>query len=284
VAALATGNGWTITLQDFDALNQEVQDIWNQNAAFWDEQMGEEGNTWHKELIRPAVERLLKLKPGELVLDVACGNGLFSRHMAHLGAQVVATDFSEKLIELAKARTTKHAERIEYRVIDATNEEQLLTLGKRRFDAAVCNMAIMDMSSITPLLSALSQLLKANGRFVFSIPHPCFNNGSTLVAEQQDKEGEFITTYAVKVAKYLGGTPKKGVAIIGQPAKQYYFDRPLHVLFNACFDVGFVLDGLEEPAFEKPKESKLALKWSDLREIPPILAARLRLTTHVLPQ
>ncbi|MBV8821705.1 MAG: class I SAM-dependent methyltransferase [Ktedonobacteraceae bacterium] len=270
--------------QDFTTLNQEVQDIWNQNAAFWDEQMGHEGNVWHRELIRPAVERLLKLKPGELALEVACGNGLFSRHMAQLGAQVVATDFSEKLIELAKARTTEHPERIEYRVIDATNEEQLLTLGKQRFDAAVCNMSIMDMSSITPLLSALSQLLKVNGRFVFSILHPCFNNSSTLVAEQQDKEGEFITTYAVKVAKYLGGTAKKGVAIIGQPTTQYYFDRPLHVLFNACFDVGFMLDGLEEPAFEKPKESKLPLNWSSMPEIPPILAARLRLTTHAFPQ
>jgi hypothetical protein len=29
--------------------------------------------------------------------------------------------------------------------------------------------------------------------------------------------------------------------MIGQPASQYYFDRPLHILFNACFRAGMVL-------------------------------------------
>ena len=55
------------------------------NAAFWDERMGE-GNDWHRLLIAPAQERLLALQRDELVLDVACGNGQFARHMARLGA------------------------------------------------------------------------------------------------------------------------------------------------------------------------------------------------------
>src|SRR5436305_7719498 len=138
---------------DLKNLNQKTQEAWNQNAALWDEKMGE-GNLFQRVLISPTSERLLDLKPGELVLEIACGNGVFARRMAQLGAQVIATDFSQNLLERAKARATDHADRIEYRLVDATDEAELLTLGKRRFDAAICNMAIMDMAEIEPLMSA----------------------------------------------------------------------------------------------------------------------------------
>ncbi len=262
---------------DPKALNQETRDIWNQNATFWDEKMGD-GNQFQKILVGPASERLLNLKPGELVLEIACGNGVFARHLAQLGAQVIATDFSEQLIERAKARTTEHADRIEYRVVDATNEDQLLALGKRRFDAVVCNMAMMDMVTIEPLMNAASQLLKADGRFVFSIMHPCFNNaGVKLVMEEEDRDGEIVVVHSVKISKYKGMSAQKGIGIIGQPAPHYLFHRPLSVLFNTCFQAGFVLDGLEEPAFGAEDSGERWFSWANFKEIPPVLVARLRL-------
>jgi hypothetical protein len=69
--------------------------------------------------------------------------------------------------------------------------------------------------------------------------------------------------------------------MLGQPVPQYYFDRPLHVLFNACFRVGLVLDGLEEPAFNHPhdgsKVGRMFISWVHYKEIPPVLVARLRI-------
>lgn len=258
------------------SLNQEVHDIWNHNAPFWDEYMGE-GNDFQRLLVGPASERLLNLHPDELVLEIACGNGAFARRMAQLGARVVATDFSEKFIERAKARSAQHADRIEYHVVDATNTEQLVALGQHRFDAIVCNMGIMDMATIDPLMAAISTLLKpAVGRFVFTLMHPCFNSTSTLTLEEEDREGEIIDTYAVKVSTYLHMKPQKGLGVIGQPVPQYYFHRPLHVLLNTCFNAGLVMDGLEEPAFDTPGKSKRALSWVNFTEIPPVLTVRMR--------
>ncbi len=68
--------------------------------------------------------------------------------------------------------------------------------------------------------------------------------------------------------------------MLGEPEPHYYFDRPLHVLFNACFRAGLVIDGLEEPAFNSPHDGSQArrlLSWANYTEIPPILAARLRI-------
>ncbi|MEA2511894.1 MAG: hypothetical protein QOJ59_1381, partial [Thermomicrobiales bacterium] len=48
-------------------------------------------------------------------------------------------------------------------------------------------------------------------------------------------------------------------------------------LFGACFAAGFVLDGLEEPAFEPgTADAGRPFSWVNFPEIPPVLAARLR--------
>jgi 2-polyprenyl-3-methyl-5-hydroxy-6-metoxy-1,4-benzoquinol methylase len=258
--------------------NPEVEDSWNQNAAFWDDYMGAEGNDWHKFLIRPATERLLEIQPNEVVLDIACGNGNFSRHLARLGARVVATDLSEAMLARAQAYPTEQADRITYQVLDATDEAQLLALGQNRFDAAVSNMALMDMVTIEPLLAALAQVLKPGGRFVFSIMHPCFQSRDMAkIAEQEERDGELVTRYAVKVSSYIKPVAFTGVAIIGQPVLQHYFHRPLSVLFKSCFQAEFVLDGLEEPVFEAEPDGRGAFSWTNLNEIPPVLVVRMRL-------
>lgn len=261
-------------------LNEAARDMWDQKASFWDEKMGD-GNDFHRLLVSPAVERLLALQPGETVLEIACGNGVFSRRMAQLGVCVLATDFSVQFLERARARTSEHDDLIDYHLLDATHEEQIVALGKQRFDAAVCNMAIMDIAEIDPLMRGLRQVVKPTGRCVFSLSHPCFNHsGMALCAEANTVDGEIVTTLAVKVTEYLHLRPQKSVGMVGEPVPHYTFDRPLHILFNACFHAGFVLDGLEEPAFHYPEDGsqpRRLLSWTNYREIPAALVARLRI-------
>ena len=235
-----------------------------------------EGNDWHQMLIAPTVEKLLAVRPGERVLDLACGNGQFARRLAFMGARVLACDSSAAFLDCARLRTSDHSARIEYRRIDLTSEEQLAALGTGEFDAAVCNMALMDIACITPLLCAVRRTLKTDGCFVFSVPHPGFNtNGTTLLVERDDYQGDGIVTFSVRVRQYRHLAPQKGIGIVGQPQPHYYFHRPLHTLLGACFAAGMVLDGLEEPVFETPS-TKFAPRWDNCEEIPPVLAARLR--------
>jgi 2-polyprenyl-3-methyl-5-hydroxy-6-metoxy-1,4-benzoquinol methylase len=259
--------------------NEETRQAWNRNAGFWDERMGE-GNDYVDLVEWPAIERLLALRPGERVLDAACGNGLTSRRMAALGAQVAAFDFAEEMISAARLRPVQPGTpAIDYRVLDATDEPALLALGPGSFDAALCNMALMDIAEIRPLMRALAALLRPGGRFVFTLLHPCFNGGSTSrVGEMTEVDGEPVLTYAIKVARYLTPSTEHGSAIFGQPQKQLYFFRPLHLLLNSAFAAGLVMDGIEEPSFppDTPPGRRL-LNWSGLfSEFPPILAVRLR--------
>jgi len=261
---------------DLGALTRETREIWDRKAEHWDAQMGE-GNAFQLGLVGPAAERLLAIRPGETVADIGCGNGVFARRLAQLGAFVVASDFSPRFIERAQARTTEHAERIDYRVVDATDEAQLLALGEGRFDAAVCNMALMDMTTIAPLLRALPRLLKPDGRFVFAVPHPCFNNNDMrMVLEQEERDGVLAERHAVQLSNYLRLPAGKGAGMPGEPAPHYYFHRPLSELFGACFAAGLVMDGMEEPAFGPESSASRPFGWANFRDIPPVLVARLR--------
>jgi 2-polyprenyl-3-methyl-5-hydroxy-6-metoxy-1,4-benzoquinol methylase len=100
-------------------MKDEVRNIWNANAEFWDGRMGE-GNAFHKTLIEPTQLKLLNIKTGQKILDVGCGNGQFARKMAEVGAIVTAIDFSENFI-IAKSKAVK----IKYQVVDATSETDL---------------------------------------------------------------------------------------------------------------------------------------------------------------
>ena len=245
--------------------------MWDTLAPFWDEQI-QAGNTWQRDLIQPAVERLLGIAPGERVLEIACGNGAFARRMAKLGASVLASDFSGPMLDRARA----YGGAVEYRLADATDETALLALGEpASFDAVVCNMAIMDMVEIEPMIAASSKLLRRDGRFVFSILHPAFNGEATRVVEQADDERGVVRTHSVKVSRYIRPSTQLGVAIEGQPVVQWYFHRPLSGLLRSWFRHGFVVDGIEEPVLA-PDDVPPGSTSAVFTEVPPILVARMR--------
>lgn len=262
------------------ALANRTREIWELNAPFWDERMGD-GDEFQRDLIVPAVEGLLGVQEGTSILDVACGNGAFARRLADQGAEVVACDFAETFIALARGRDSRReAARqhpIDYRVVDATDERALLALGEGRFDAILCTMALMDMIDIEPLFWAVPRLLKDHGRFVFTIMHPAFNHQAAhFVAEDRRTDAGREVEYSLKVTNYLRVPPTRGESMSGQPEPSYTFHRPLSEILNAAFNAGLLMDGIAEPAFLGGAGSTKAGSWMNYPTIPPVLAARFR--------
>ncbi len=205
-------------------------EAWEKNAEFWDEQMGDESNFFHCDIVRPNVEKLLEINENDFVLDIACGNGNFSQRMAKQGAKVIAFDYSHKMIELAIKRRNNVLDKVSFHVCDATKYDDLLKLkSEKPFTKAVANMAIMDISEISPLFKAVFDMIDKGGIFVFATHHPCFTY------ENDD---------------YFTSCINKGVAIEGQPMLQNYYHRSISDILNTAFTVGFVLDGLYEVPFE----------------------------------
>ncbi len=227
-----------ITIRFFERGNSmDFQDnglhAWEENAKFWDDAMGDESNFFHRDIVRPNVEKLLEINEEDLVLDIACGNGNFSQRMAMQGARVVAFDYSSKMISLAKKRRADVLDRVSFFVCDATDTAQLLALRQNKpFTKAVANMAIMDISAIKPLMNAVYDMLADDGIFVFATHHPCFTY------ENED---------------YFTSCINKGIAIEGQPVLQNYYHRSISDILSVAFDARFCLDGFYEVPFEGEK-------------------------------
>jgi ubiquinone/menaquinone biosynthesis C-methylase UbiE len=257
---------------------EESARIWDAKAEFWDNAVGPTGNEFHRTLVAPAMMRLLDLKPGERVLDVACGNGQFAREMAHVAGHIEAFDVSPRFIELARAHTAAAGiENVNYSVRDATDPAAMLELGEGCFDAASSCQALMDIPVLEPLFNALRRLLKPGGRFVLSVSHPCFNQaGARMVIEQEEIDGRPVEVYALRVTQYLHNPITRAVGIRGETEPHWDFSRSASDLLRPAFDAGLLLDGLEEPAFPPSKESRHPFSWRNYQHIPPVLVVRLR--------
>ena len=48
---------------------EESKKIWEENAQFWDNAMGDESNEFHREVVRPKVTELLSPNPADYILD-----------------------------------------------------------------------------------------------------------------------------------------------------------------------------------------------------------------------
>jgi SAM-dependent methyltransferase len=104
---------------------------------------------------------LLDPRPGELVLDIGCGDGTLTQQIAAAGAKVIGLDASSDMVEAARVKG------VDAFVADA----QALDLEAQRarfgqFDAAFSNAALHWMLDPAAVARGVFSLLRAGGRFV----------------------------------------------------------------------------------------------------------------------
>jgi SAM-dependent methyltransferase len=104
-----------------------------------------------------AVLQLLAPQPGELILDVGCGDGALTERIAAAGARVIGLDSSPEMVEAARARG------IDAFVADAEAMD-LERFGQ--FDAVFSNAALHWMLDPDAVATGIFKALRDGGRFV----------------------------------------------------------------------------------------------------------------------
>ncbi len=120
----------------------------------------------------PVSEELLRaarLRPGERVLDVACGTGLIARLVAgQVGStgSVVGIDLVPDMIDVARSVPTPEGTHVDWRVGDACS----LPLEPDAFDAVLCQMGLMFMEDQPAATAEMRRVLVSGGRVAVSTP------------------------------------------------------------------------------------------------------------------
>ena len=122
------------------------------------------------------VLRRLSLKPGYVVADVGCGEGLVGlAALEREGVHVVFTDVSPVLVERARdaVRDRGALSRATFAVADAAS---LTALGDASVDAVVSRSALAYLTDKAPAFAAARRVLRRGGRL--SIAEPIFRDAA----------------------------------------------------------------------------------------------------------
>jgi len=109
----------------------------------------------------------LALKPGDALLDLGCGPGLYASRLARAGLRVTGVDYSQRSIEYARQYARDHALGIEYRY------ENYLELADESLYDAAC-LIYGDFCPLAPqqrarLLLNIQRALKPGGKFALDV-------------------------------------------------------------------------------------------------------------------
>jgi ubiquinone/menaquinone biosynthesis C-methylase UbiE len=155
----------------------------------WDKAVEHYENFWQSQL-KPAQDLMLQmaaLRPGEKLIDIACGTGLVTFPAAEeLGPNgfILATDISDGMVnkgrELAQQ---KNHPNVQFERMDA--EE--LTVADAEFDVALCGLGLMYFPDPVKGLKEMYRVLKPGGRAAAAVWGQRNNCGWSAVFEIVDK-------------------------------------------------------------------------------------------------
>lgn len=255
---------------------KSVPSDWNQSADWYDELVGERGHIHHERTIIPGLKRLLKLEPGQRLLDIACGQGVVCRAFAADGIRVTGIDLAEDLIQMARRRV-QHTERERYYRGDVRHLMDVLPKSEAGFDAATCVLAITNMTPLSPVWQSLAAFLKPQGALVIVLLHPCFRipqNSDWHFDEAGNRQlrtiGRYLSSSKFAIQMHPGAAP-------GEMTQTFH--RPLQAYVNTLASAGFFIEHLDEWISTKrpPEGRRFEATERARREIPLFLAIKARL-------
>jgi len=210
---------------------------WGKSATWYDKLLGED-DTYQRKVILPNLLRQLNLKRGEIVLDLACGQGFFSNEFYKTGAKVIGCDIAEELIEIAKKKSPKE---IEYKIC-SSNKLDFLT--NASVNKIVCILALQNIQDIIGTMKECRRVLKKDGEFFLVLNHPAFRipqwsswMWDEEVSVQYRRIDRYMSEDKVKIQTHPGTDPSKFT---------FSFHRPLQYYFKMLAKNGLAVTGMEE--------------------------------------
>lgn len=229
-----------------------------------------QNNTLQSEVVFPKTVELLNLKPNQELLDIACGEGSFTRLIAkQKRVHTTGIDASPSLIEKAKQKALPLNK---YLVADAKQFNTKLV--GQRFDAAVCILAIQNIDHMEAVFEQTSKSIKSNAPFVIVMNHPCFRqprqSGWGWDEErklQYRRIDRYLNEYEMPIIAHPGAAPT---------VKTFSYHHPISSYINALGKNHFVIERMEEWISHKQSDSGPRAKAENIAraEIPLFLAIR----------
>ncbi len=238
-----------------------MTDTWETIADWYAERL-RVGSAMHEF----ARDILLAALPSDLsgyrVVDLGCGEGIITRAVAGRGATAVGVDPTERLVAHALAAEAAAPSGATYAIDDGSS---LATVDSDSTDLVTAGLSLNNVPDLDAAVGSVRRVLVPGGRFVFTVPHPCFEAPhASWVDPAEGASRRLIGDYLVE--GFWRSANPGGVRRAGNQ------HRTLSRYLMVLIDHGFVLELVAEPAADQ----RVAAEQPRRVGLPPFLLIRAR--------
>lgn len=223
-------------------------------VAEWYHETVEDRASYQRDLIMPNLMRLIDIKPGQKILDLGCGEGIFTRRFAKTGAEVTAIDISRELIEIAKRASVDEGEYYKFQPLFFVSDAATIPMVESSSqDVVVITLALQNMERATDVLRECSRVLKSGGQLFITLNHPAFRGikrSDWSWSEKGDVQYRRVWRYMSESREKIDMTPStgsgRGPGAQGAGEQTISFNRPLQFYVKHIGKAGMAVVNMEE--------------------------------------
>ncbi len=254
-----------LTLKYKDLMREKKDPTsWEGVSKWYDKAVGKTGHYYHEQIILPKIISLLGLKKDSTgsLLDLACGQGILSRHLP-TSLEYVGVDIAPSLIKSAKQQNKNKLH--SFLVNDITKPIHSL---KKNFQFCTIVLALQNIEKPLDALKNAFQHMDHGGRLLIIMNHPCFRiprQSSWGVDLEKKTQYRRIDRYYNSLKIPIQSHPSQGAD--SQETLSFHHSLSQWTLW--LNEAGFVIEWIEEWCSDKKSTGSRA-RMEDLsrREIP----------------
>lgn len=213
------------------------------NVAGWYKDHLEEDDTYHSKVVSPNLLRMMDLKNKDIVAELGCGEGFFTRQISKISQKVIGVDLAPELVELAEKKKIEAEIKNDLSYVVASADKT--DLPDNYFDKVLIVLALQNMKDLNGVISEVSRILKKTGKAYIVLNHPTFRIvGQSSWQFDNEKKVQYR-----RIDSYMTESTNKIDMAPGSKTKEkitFSFHRPLQVYFKAFQKYNLSVIRLEE--------------------------------------
>ena len=148
----------------------------------------------------------------ESILEIGCGTGKNTAFLAQIGNTVRALDFSQGMIEKARAKVRAgNVENVHFSIADITRR---WPCDDGEFDLTVCNLVLEHIENLFHIFCEAARTLQAGGKFLINELHPLRQYKGTKARFNRESETVEVEAFTHHISDFTNAAAKNGFKLV----------------------------------------------------------------------
>lgn len=181
-----------------------IRDAYNEWSAIYDSNVNRT-----RDLDAEVMRQSLGNRRFESVIEVGCGTGKNSVFLAEIADQLLALDFSDEMLAVARRKVTAPHVRFVQADITATWPS-----ADASANLVTCNLVLEHIENLDAVFAEAARVLRPSGWFVVQELHPFKQYGGTKARFERGAEIVEVDVFVHHVSDFLRAAQRSGLTLL----------------------------------------------------------------------